>query len=396
MSWAWAIADPPSQRVHASGPNTTLRNAIGCCQRPAASNHHRGATIRSRISSWGFRNERIVVVAVFGISLGLIIADAITPVELNLPAAYALPLVLAAAARKRRLLWLFTALLTVATFVVYAWKIPAGGFTLREAFFVNRVLAAMAFVVTAGLLHVWMASAETSEDRRRQIEEQGHKLEVAKATRRQVEVQEAERRALAGQLHDLVGQNLAGLSINLNVVKSQLSLGDGSRIGDRLNDSLGLVEETIESIRDVMAELRPAVLDDYGLTAGLRWYAEKFSSRTGVPTAVIERGPSRRLTPPAEAALFRIAQEALANTAKYAEARNAAVAIETKGESVSLVIEDDGRGFDQRTTPQPVKDHGWGLMIMRERAEAVGGQLTVESEPGSGTRVIVTLRGGAP
>lgn len=338
----------------------------------------------------------MVVVAAVGISLALIIADAITPVELNLPTAYALPLVLAAATRNRRLLWFFTALLTIATFVVYALKLPAGEFTLREAFFVNRMLAAMAFVITAGLLHVWMASAETSETRARQIKEQDHKLDAAKATRRLIEVQESERRALASQLHDLVGQNLAGLSINLNIVKSQLALAEGSQIGARLNDSLGLVEETIESIRDVMAELRPAVLDDFGLAAGLRWYADKFTKRTGVPTAVIEQGLSRRLALAAEGAFFRIAQEALANTAKHAEARNAVVSLATMDESVRLVVEDDGRGFDPNTTRQPVREHGWGLMIMRERAAAVGAQLTVRSEPGSGTHVVVTLKIGTP
>jgi signal transduction histidine kinase len=332
---------------------------------------------------------------VFGVSLGLIFADAITPVELNLPTAYALPLVLAAAARNRRLLWGLTALLTIATFVVYVWKIPGGEFAVREAFFVNRMLAATAFVVTAGLLHAWIASAETSETRARQIEEQDHKIEAAKGARRLVEVQETERRALANQLHDLVGQNLAGLSINLNIVKTQLALPEGSRIGARLNDSLALVEETIESIRDVMAELRPAVLDDYGLTAGLRWYAENFTKRTGVPTAVTEQGPCRRLAPAVEAAFFRIAQEALANTAKYAEARRAAVALATTDASVCLVVEDDGHGFDPMTTRQPAREHGWGLMIMRERAAAVGAQLAVESGPGRGTRVIVTLRGGS-
>jgi signal transduction histidine kinase len=365
------------------------------CGGLAASYQRRGSTIKSKIAWWGSHNQPAVVVAVFAITLGLVIADSMTPVELNLPIAYALPLVLAAAARNRRLLWSITAVLTVATFVVYALKIPAGEFTLYEPFFVNRVLAAMAFVLTAGLLHLWMASAETSEARAWQIRQQDDKMEAAKAARRMVEVQENERQALASQLHDLVGQNLTGLSINLNIVKNQLSLSEGSRIAVRLNDSLALVEETIESIRDVMAELRPAVLDDYGLTAGLRWYAEQFTQRTGVPTAVIEQGPVRRLAPAAEAAFFRIAQEALANTAKYAEARKAVVALATTDQSVCLVIEDDGRGFDPTTTRQPVRDHGWGLMIMRERAAAVGAHLTVESGPGRGTHVIVTLAGGA-
>jgi signal transduction histidine kinase len=366
------------------------------CRGLAASYQRRGSAIKSRIAWWRSHNETFVVIAVLGVSLGLIIADAITPVELNLPTAYALPLVLAAAARNRRLLWFFTALLTIATFAVYAWKIPAGEFALREAFFVNRVLAATAFLVTAALLHAWMASAERSESRARQIKEQDHRIEAGRATRRLVEVQETERRALASQLHDLVGQNLAGLSINLNIVKSQLALTEGNRTGARLNDSLALVEETIESIRDVMAELRPAVLDDYGLPAGLRWYAEKFTKRTGVPTTVIEQGSSHRLAPAVEVAFFRIAQEALANAAKYAQARKAVVKLDTTDASICLVVEDDGRGFDPTAIRQPVREHGWGLMIMRERAAAVGARLRVESEPGRGTQVAVTLSGRAP
>jgi signal transduction histidine kinase len=373
-----------------------LVSGLPMCRRLAASYQRRGSAIKSTIAWWGSHDESVVAAVVCVVSLGLVFADAITPFEFNLPTAYALPLVLAAAARNRRLLWFFTALLTIATFVVYAWKIPAGEFTLHEAFFANRMLAATAFLVTAGLLHAWMVSAEISETRARQIEEQDHRIEAGNAARRLVDVQETERRALASQLHDLVGQNLAGLSINLNIVKNQLALTESNRIGVRLNDSLALVEETIESIRDVMAELRPAVLDDYGLTAGLRWYAETFTKRTGVPTAVIEQGSCGRLAPAVEAAFFRIAQEALANTGKYAGASKSVVTLDTTDACVCLVVEDNGCGFDPTTIRQPVREHGWGLMIMRERAAAVGAQLRVESEPGRGTRVAVTLSGGPP
>ncbi|MGH3056332.1 MAG: PAS domain-containing sensor histidine kinase, partial [Gaiellaceae bacterium] len=130
-------------------------------------------------------------------------------------------------------------------------------------------------------------------------------------SRRVVEVQEGERRGLANELHDLVGQKLAALSINLNIIKSQVSPDQATPINARLEDSLKLVEGTIESIRDVMAALRPAVLDDYGLAPVLRWYAEQFVKRTGVITTVLEEGPTRRLPPATEEALFRIAQEAL-------------------------------------------------------------------------------------
>ena len=110
-------------------------------------------------------------------------------------------------------------------------------------------------------------------------------------------MQETERRALANELHDLVGQKLTALNIHLNIVKIESAPSMKTQIGARLDDSLKLVEETIECIRDVMAELRPAVLDDYGLTAVLRWYVEQFGKRTGVATTVIEQGSARRLRP---------------------------------------------------------------------------------------------------
>jgi signal transduction histidine kinase len=215
-------------------------------------------------------------------------------------------------------------------------------------------------------------------------------------SRRLVEVQETERRWLANELHDLVGQKLTALNINLNIVKIESTPYIATQIGPRLEDSLKLVEETIESIRDVMAELRPAVLDDFGLTPALRWYADQFVKRMGVATTVIEQGPARRLPQTAEEAFFRIAQEALANVAKYARAEKATLTLDNSPRAKSLTIADDGCGFDPSASQQPARDHGWGLMIMRERAAAVGAELSVESAPGRGTRVMVTLRDAAP
>lgn len=214
-------------------------------------------------------------------------------------------------------------------------------------------------------------------------------------SQRLVEVQETERRVLANALHDLVGQKLTALNINLNIVKSQSVATMSSQMDARLEDSLKLVEETIESIRNVMAELRPAVLDDYGLAAGLRWYAAQFSERTAVATKVIEQCPGRRLPASVEKALFRIAQEALANVAKYARVSEVTLEFASTADVSRLTIADDGCGFDPSACQQPAKDHGWGLMIMRERAAAVGAELAVESALGRGTRVVVTLRDDA-
>lgn len=308
-------------------------------------------------------------------------------------AIFGLPLLLAGATRSRALLWTLAGLLIITTFVVYALQIPPGVFTLDEIFFVNRVLNAGSLLLLAGLLHIWMRSAETSEAQARVIKEQSEKLQAAKVSRRMVEVQEAERREVANHLHDLVGQKLTALSINLNIVKGQMSTGDTAQVGVRLDDSLKLVEETTDSIRDVMAELRPAVLDDFGLAAALRWYADQFSTRTGVTTSVVEQGKARRLSPATEHALFRMAQNALANVVKHAHADKAIVTLRTTPDSACLTIADNGSGFDPATVHQPARDHGWGLMIMRERAAAIGARLSIESAPGHGTRVVVTLNG---
>jgi PAS domain S-box-containing protein len=220
--------------------------------------------------------------------------------------------------------------------------------------------------------------------------------ELRTASRQLVEVQESERRTLANTLHDLVGQKLTALNINLNIVKAKSAPAMAAQTSARLEDSLKLVDETIESIRDVTAELRPAVLDDYGLMAALRWYAEQSSARTGVPITVIEQGPRRRLPPAAEEALFRIAQESLANIAKHASAEHVTLTFGVTSQSSSLTIADDGRGFDSAVRQQPARAHGWGLMIMRERAATVGAELNLESAPACGTRVIVTLKHRAP
>jgi signal transduction histidine kinase len=215
--------------------------------------------------------------------------------------------------------------------------------------------------------------------------------EMQAVSRRLVELQEIERRALANELHDLVGQKLTALSINLNIVELESAASITSQSSARLQDSLTLVSETIESIRDVMVALRPAVLDDYGVTSGLRWYAAQFVKRTGVAVTVIEQGKTRRLPANAEETLFRIAQEALANVASYARVDKATVTLRTMPHSVRLTIADDGCGFDPSAARRPARDHGWGLMIMKERAAALGAALTVDSAPGRGTRITVIL-----
>jgi PAS domain S-box-containing protein len=210
-------------------------------------------------------------------------------------------------------------------------------------------------------------------------------------SRRLVEMQESERCDIARELHDRIGQNLTALSINLNIVRSQLSDESARKMESRLNDSLKLLEETMERIRDVMAEMRPPVLDDYGLAAVLRWYGEQFAERTGVTTELQGEELTPRLPLAVEMTLFRITQEALTNVAKHARARQATITLEALAGGARLTIADDGVGFDLTAHHRPGARPEWGLMTMRERAEAVGGRLRVESAPGQGTRIIVEV-----
>jgi len=204
--------------------------------------------------------------------------------------------------------------------------------------------------------------------------------------------QENERKLITRELHDRVGQSLSALGINLSIIRRQVSPDSAAEIVTRLDDSLRLVEETTVHIRDVMAELRPEVLDDYGLLAALGWYGDRFSHRSGVAAVVEVKDFAQRLPASVETALFRIAQEALTNVAKHARADQVNMTLEEVDGEVRLTIADDGVGFDLTGRRSPRKAPGWGLLIMRERAEAVGGQLLVESKPRKGTRVVVELR----
>jgi len=205
------------------------------------------------------------------------------------------------------------------------------------------------------------------------------------------EVEEVERKALARELHDQVGQTLTALNINLNIMRNQLDAESLGNVVARLDDSTHLLEDATQRIRDVMAELRPQVLDDYGLTAALRWYGERFEDRTGILTIMCGDEISIRLAEAAESALFRITQEALTNVAKHAEAGQVALQLEETDGRLRLIIADDGKGFDAGSLQRSKEEPGWGLLTMQERGQALGGQVHIESEPGKGTRVTVEL-----
>lgn len=236
---------------------------------------------------------------------------------------------------------------------------------------------------------------ETMRDitERKQAEDAFHQYaeRLRALTAQLTEVAETERQRLARELHDQVGQNLTVLGINLNIIQSQLSQSTPREVRFRLDDSLALVEQTAERIRDVMADLRPPVLDDYGLVAALRWYGDQFAKRTEIPVSVDGEEPIPRLEERVENALFRIAQEALTNVAKHAHATQVKVTLDVDSETLHLIISDDGIGFVPAKVTGFDGYRGWGLLTITERAEAVNGSCQIKSHPSKGTQVIVKV-----
>jgi signal transduction histidine kinase/PAS domain-containing protein len=219
----------------------------------------------------------------------------------------------------------------------------------------------------------------------RQVQDAREQLEAL--SRQLLEVQEAERRVITTELHDRVGQNLTGLSINLQNMKALLPDETAQRLAKKFDDAQGLVEDTTRQIRDIMAELHLPELEDYGLAVALETYAERAASRGNLK--LVMNLPDLAAPPlPSDVriALFRSAQEAISNVMKHADATQLKVSLEEPNGRIRLRVEDNGRGFDPNLSSH-TEAQTWGLKIMRERIELIGGNIQIKSEPGKGTQV---------
>ncbi len=204
-------------------------------------------------------------------------------------------------------------------------------------------------------------------------------------SQRLVEVQEEERRAIARELHDRVGQTLSALNLNLLIIKNGISEDTKQSIGPRIDDSIHLLTETISLVRGLMNELRPANLDDYGLKPALQAYIADYSARYNVKVLLdLADEPVLRQNPSVEITLLRIAQEALTNIARHAHATDATISLRRENNIMYLTIVDNGIGVEASKGDTPRISHG--LKIMRERAEAFGGNVNIDSSE-NGTKV---------
>jgi signal transduction histidine kinase len=206
------------------------------------------------------------------------------------------------------------------------------------------------------------------------------------ALRRVVAAQELERTRLARELHDETGQALTSILLSLRTVEE--AGGDEQELHAAVAEVRELVRSTLQDVRQLAVELRPKVLDDFGLVAALERLTETFGEQTGMSVQFQQLLPtSDRLPPEVETALYRIVQESLTNIVKHARATNVSVVLARKSDSVSVVVEDDGVGFE----PHLVRDGGIGLVGMQERVALLGGRLAIESRPGAGTTFVAEV-----
>lgn len=203
--------------------------------------------------------------------------------------------------------------------------------------------------------------------------------------------QEEERKRIARDLHDDTAQSLTSLLVRLRLLER---MGDPGKAREGLLELRELAAETLEGVRRLALDLRPSALDDLGLAAALRWYVSEFTQRWGIEVELEIVGLDGRLPAEVELVLYRVAQEALTNVAKHAQASRVKVTLEQRGRRVRLVLADDGCGFDVEAALRS-KERGLGLFGMEERLSLVGGKVSIQSQPGHGTRVEaeVTLKG---
>lgn len=209
---------------------------------------------------------------------------------------------------------------------------------------------------------------------------------------RLIHTEEEVRKEASEQLHDHVGQNLTALIIDLNFIKNHFSATAGELVVNRLNESLRLLEDTIDRTRDIMTELRPSILDDYGLYAALNWSGGKFTDRTGIPVRLSGKEQVKRAPREIEYALFRMVQEALHNVMKHARAKTVFIELKTRKKKITLTIRDNGIGFDPTLLTDRKRTTGFGLTNMTERMKSLGGRAEVISAPGKGTTVVLEIR----
>jgi len=240
-----------------------------------------------------------------------------------------------------------------------------------------------------------IARRKVVEETLRQSEQQSGKLleksrllqeQLRHLSRRILLVQEEERKRISRELHDVVAQLLTGINVRLATLKTEAS-ANSKGISRKISNTQRLVEKSVDIVHRFARELRPAVLDDLGLIPALHSFLKSFAEETGVRVSLKAFAGLEKLSNAKRTVLYRVAQEALTNVARHAQASRAEVCIQKLPDAVLMLIKDDGKSFEVDRIWQARKSQRLGLLGMRERVEMVGGAFGVESAPGQGTTV---------
>jgi signal transduction histidine kinase len=233
----------------------------------------------------------------------------------------------------------------------------------------------------------------------RQVKERTRELDQTLShqrllARRMVRIRDEERARLAADLHDGVAQDVTSLAVNLDLMRVGKHLKSEQWLDERLNQALAIIRRVAVSLREVIGGLRLPGIEGLALTSALRRHAAEFEARTGI-LVTVSAEPGRDTLPlKVKEALLRIFLEALANVAKHADANSVRVVLESVAQRTRLAIQDDGRGFDNAAADRHATRAGAGLLIMRERAAALGATFSVQSAPGSGTLLVCAVPHG--
>jgi signal transduction histidine kinase len=247
---------------------------------------------------------------------------------------------------------------------------------------------ALAVSFGIGLIATLYAARLETRVRNQQVKDAQNAHDLQDLSAKLITAQEEERRSIARELHDEVGQVLTAIKVELAVAQRSIGAA-GGRI-DLLDDARAIADGALATVRDLSHLLHPALLDDLGLTSAVEWYLKGFSKRHDLRLEVLHDRMEQRLTPEIEASAYRIIQEALTNVAKHARASSCRVYLQRLPHTILITIEDDGIGFEPQETASAER-RGLGLVGIRERVSHLGGSFRLESTPGKGTRLTVEL-----
>lgn len=200
-------------------------------------------------------------------------------------------------------------------------------------------------------------------------------------------IREAERMHIAREIHDELGQQLTGIKMDISWIKRKLSASEKT-IHNKLEESIVMVDNTIKTVRKIATELRPSIIDDLGLSEAINWLSDEFTKRSGIAVKCNLKLHEEQYPPDISIAIFRIYQESLTNISRHANATMVICRLEEKNDMLSLIVIDNGVGFDQQIQG---KKSTLGILGMKERVKQLNGEYVIQSMPGEGTQVSVTV-----